>query len=266
MKNYLLVFTAIFSTAYTHAFVDKDALTTTERAIKYSGNIAGAGVGAVGGAASGAVAGYVGGALAQPAVVGATVAGASVAHGELGGMVMAPAAAGLALVDPRNKDTREKDAQRGKVIGAGAGAVAGAAWGLNLRPGDRYLARRHGVSLSVELVSQFYNLNLSQYGMLLKAARKNLDQQTFRTKVGIIFNARFGQDWANKLVFAFDTYGENFQQLYKTSRSLLSVDEQDFIRMVEIGAAMANLYFKTRPNVARMLSNAIDMYSFLGLL
>ncbi len=46
----------------------------------------------------------------------------------------------------------------------------------------------------------------------------------------------------------------------------LTDDERSFVRMVELGAAMANLYYGTKPNRKNAVDSAMKLYKELGIL
>ena len=129
------------------------------------------------------------------------------------------------------------------------------------------LAKYHGVSYKEELVSQFYDINLSQYGSLLDAAVSKANFDYLNELVNEIYTQRFGADWKSRLVDLYGKYKDN-QALFSKSffSKSKSQDEKDFVRMMELGAAMANLYFKTNPQVKTIVKNATAMYQKLGLL
>ena len=83
-----------------------------------------------------------------------------------------------------------------------------------------------------------------------------------------IYPKRFGADWRNRIDALFKKYGSQANQLIsKNSFSpVLTDDERDFVRMVELGAGMANLDYGTKPSPKNTVDSAMKLYKELGLL
>lgn len=197
--------------------------------------------------------------------------GLGVKLGAGAGMAVAPYAIGVPkLMLDADKPFHERmdfaSLNQTVALSRAGGAIVGTVSGFKLsRPAFIYaMARRHAVSYKVEQISQFYNINLGQYGLLLIAAEKK-NPSGIKAAIANIFPQRFGPDWKEQLVRWFDIYAKswtllNWKLFGKTQ------DEKDFIRMVELGAAMANIYFDSKPNKKTMLSNAIKFYKELDFL
>ncbi len=150
----------------------------------------------------------------------------------------------------------------GAVIGAGLGTYAG------YRGGEwaaiRLLAQLHGVNPRIEMVSQYYNINVPQYRPLLVAA-ENQNKKHLLEAIHYIYSQRFGSNWAKRLQKLFKKYHGKAQE-WKISSFSQKGDIKDFLRLVELGAALNNLYSNTLPNWKNRVDLAIELYSDLGLL
>jgi len=135
-----------------------------------------------------------------------------------------------------------------------------------------FLAKLHGVSYRMELISQYYNINLSQYGRLLTAASQKKTDELIKA-IDEAYSLRFGTDWKKRLNQLLKQHGgqASFYVEYPgLSRMGMSAKEKsdvrDFVRMLELGAAMANLYYGTKPNPKNTVDSAIKLYKELELL
>ena len=241
-KHNLVAFTAVSFIFTLSAFEDKPALTSGERTALIASKAVGTAYGALKGA-----------------VIGAS-AGRSV------GTHSALLSEELGLAKRYSTDPN----QRGR-IGSGVGAVAGGAVGGTAGySGSRAaaifaLAKRHGVNFPVEKVSIFYDINLGQYrGLLLAAEEGNMERliQLIPKK----FQQRFGQDWQSEMQTLFEKYADDAVRIMTDRRKRISDKKKKFIRMVELGAAMANLLYKTNPNRKQAYNAALQFYQDLGLL
>lgn len=261
MKKHLIAVLAACSILSIHAlqaaeeqpqaFEDQPALTRAERAAllgaKAVGVVPGALVGRKVGGVAGALAGGVGGGAA-----GAGLGG--IAEGAEGA-----AAGGLIGVG----------------LGGGTGAIAGSLVGIGLGGVAGYrgagsaaiyaLAKLHGVSYRVEAISQYYNINIPQYWQILAVASLQNPDELIQA-IDDVFPLRFGSDWNKRLEQLFKKYGKRAESLLKHSTLTRKKDERDFIRMIELGAAMANLYYGTKPNPKNTFASAKQLYEELGLL
>jgi hypothetical protein len=233
----LLISGVLLSWPLAYAFEDKPALTRAEFGLKIVARQVGVSVGSAVGALAGK---YTGG------------------------------TAGVIAADktPYLKE-KVKRIHSGVIVGAAVGGAIG------IYPGYKAggfvalhaLAKYHGVSYTEEMVSQFYNINLSQYGRLLDAAHSKANFDYLNELINNIYTQRFGADWKERLVILYANYGDKKSLLSKSYfAKSKSQDEKDFVRMMELGAAMANLYFKSKPQVKTIIANATKMYQKLGLL
>lgn len=127
------------------------------------------------------------------------------------------------------------------------------------------LAKLHGVSYRVELVSQYYNINVSQYRQILTmASLQNPD--ALIEAIDEVYPTRFGSDWNKRLEQLFKRYGNRAETLVKHGTFTRKKNVRDFVRMIELGAAMANLYYGTKPNPKNTVDSATKFYKELGLL
>lgn len=246
MKKRTLVAFATFLTISTlSAFEDKPALSTMERAALYGSK----GLGATVGGAAG----------------GATVI---LKHQDFrdnlermtGKYTNIPLQGGYVSSSNRNK-LYERQALLGTGIAAGgyAGYKAGESAAIAT------LARLHGVSYRVESISQYYNINVPQYKKLLLAAQsKNVNN--LLPAIETVYMQRFGSDWKSKLNVLIKKHSRNAQDLMKRGSFNLNGAQKEFARMVELGAAMANLFYSTNPNSKKAYDSAVKLYKELGLL
>ncbi len=127
------------------------------------------------------------------------------------------------------------------------------------------LAKLHGVSYRIEAISQYYNINLSQYVQILTVASLGNPDALIQA-IGEVFPLRFGSDWNKRLERLFQKYSKRAESLIKPTTVIRKKDERDFIRMIELGAAMANLYYGTNPDPKNTVDSATQLYKELGLL
>ncbi len=143
------------------------------------------------------------------------------------------------------------------------GAVGGYKGGKSLAV--LALAKLHGVPYRVEALSQHYNINVSQYKPILEAAASQ-NPELLTQAINEVYTQRFGDDWQARMQKLFKKYRRLRRVLVKDSSFIRKGNLRDFVRMVELGAAMANLYFKTNPNKEYTMNSAIELYQELGLL
>ena len=235
MKKYLAVFTAISLISTVSAFEDKQSLSRAERAFLITLK----GVGTVG------------------AWAGASTVGKKV---------------GLFLSEEMdNSDRLSDEAQNALFLGVLAPFQAAGAGGayFGYKGGNSLailaLAKFHGVSYRVEAISQYYNINAGQYKSILTAAATQ-DPEALLQAINGLYEQRFGENWKERLEKLFKKYRKRARILAKESSFNKKGNLKDFLRMVELGAAMANLYFKTNPNPEYTINSAIELYQELGLL
>jgi len=127
----------------------------------------------------------------------------------------------------------------------------------------------YSVSYSIAKVCLYYNINANQYRKILKAAASR-NKDAMMQAIQEIYPKRFGSDWRNRMKTIFSTYKEQALTLVKRGSfdEKLSDDERDFVRMIELGAAMANLYYGTQPRVFKKwaIDSALKLYKELGIL
>ncbi len=125
------------------------------------------------------------------------------------------------------------------------------------------LAKLHGVSYRMELISQYYNVNLSQYGQLLKVASLHNPDALIQA-IDELFTLRFEADWKKRLEQLFNENSFGWGGIVTKSKNF-----RDFSRMRDLGAAMAHLYYGTKPNLIFKnypVELATKLYKELGLL
>ncbi|HLE76440.1 MAG TPA: hypothetical protein VI521_01565 [Candidatus Babeliales bacterium] len=236
MKKYLAVFTAISLISTVSAFEDKQSLSRAERAFLITLK----GVGTVG-------------AWAGVSTVGAIV--------------------GRSLSNEIHSSDRLSDEAKnvlffGGVLAPLEAAGAGGAY-FGYKGGKSLailaLAKFHGVTYRVEAISQYYNINAGQYKSILTAAATQ-DPEALLQAINGLYEQRFGENWKERLEKLFKKYRKRARILAKESSFNKKGNLKDFLRMVELGAAMANLYFKTNPNPEYTINSAIELYQELGLL
>ncbi len=127
------------------------------------------------------------------------------------------------------------------------------------------LAKLHGVSYRVEAVSQYYDINFSQYGQMLLEAEQE-DADVLIQAISTSYTLRFGSDWHKRLVHLFKKYDKRAEQLMKLGRRVRNKEIRDFLRMMKLGAAMADLYYGTNPSRKNTVDSATLLYKDLGLL
>ncbi len=129
------------------------------------------------------------------------------------------------------------------------------------------LSRNHGVSYRVEKISQYYNINVGQYRTILTAAEQRKADGLIKA-IDELYPKRFGSDWRNRMQTLFAKYEAQAPALVKRGSfdKKLNDDERDFVRMIELGAAMANLYYKTQPSRKNVVDSAMKLYKELGYL
>lgn len=125
----------------------------------------------------------------------------------------------------------------------------------------------YSVSYSIAKVCLYYNINANQYRKILTAAELRKPEGLLNA-INELYPKRFGAEWKAHMKKLFDTYRTQANQLIsKNSFSpVLTDDERDFVRMVELGAGMANLYYGTKPSPKNTVDSAMKLYKELGLL
>lgn len=213
------------------AFEDKPALTTAERAVLAGGKVAGTAVG----------------------LFTATAAGATAASELSRSSIQSPLSRG-----------NTEAALSGAIVGTGAlGGYAGNKAGEYL--GIKALAKYHSVSAKVEATSIYYNINISQYRPILLAAEAK-DAKLLLEAINELFPNRFGVQWKANFSTLFNKYKRSINIILATPVKELSNDKKEFIRYLELGAAMACLFYNTNPKKDDMFSLARKMYEELGIL
>ncbi len=129
-------------------------------------------------------------------------------------------------------------------------------------------AMYHGVGYFIERTSQYYNINIGQYGPLFLNAIAGPDNAVaLKQAIDVLYVQRFGAEWQIRMVTLFETYSERAESLLKyPAFSAQNDDIKDFIRMIQLGAAMANLYYRTNPDPRNTISSATTLYKELDLL
>ncbi len=148
-------------------------------------------------------------------------------------------------------------------IPALSGAVIGYHKGRNLS--TYILAKRHKVDYHVEEVSQYYDINVNQYRPILIAAQ-NKDEAHLKDAVIQVFGERFGADWQRLLYDGFTKYGNYLHYLFRENPAKLSLQDANLRRMIEIGAALENIYFNKQPSFRNVIKEAAQLYGFLDFL
>ncbi len=242
----LLISTFSLTEAESSTFEDKPALTQLEWVALRAAQAAGVAVGGYGGIMAGM---YV---------------GEKAAH-----ILRNP------LVDPTPFSPKKAKMQAGRTLpgitigwvgGLGAGAYLGYKGGKSIA--IRVLAKLHSVSYRIEKISKYYNINVPQYEQILIAAESR-DIIYLKQAIKEVYSQRFGENWKDLLEKLFKKYGRRAEGLLKRYSSLTYVkydEKKDFLRMVELGAAMANLYYGTDPDPKKTVYLAKDLYKELGLL
>ena len=239
MKKCTVAIAALSLISMTCAFEDKPALGRIERAALTTAK----GVGTTAGAVTG------------------TVAGAGLGYGILH---ISPEKDMCSYPKKVSKDLTTVLAVMPTLCGSTvAGIIGGYKGGKSLA--ILALAKLHGVSYRVEAISQHYNINVSQYKPILVAAAAQ-DPEGLLQAIDEVYTQRFGEQWKEKLPKLFKKYRKRARILAKESSFIRKDKLKDFLRIVELGAAMANLYFGTNPNKEYTVNSAIELYEELGLL
>jgi len=161
----------------------------------------------------------------------------------------------MALADPRQYLAK-------------AGIIGMLAWyPLQRFVTTKTFAYSYSVSYSIAKVCLYYNINANQYRTILTAAAsRNADQ--LNQAINTLYPKRFGSEWRSRMKMLFSTYKDQALALVKRGSfdEKLSDDERDFVRMVELGAAMANLYYGISPNKKNAVDVAVKLYKELGIL
>ncbi|TET34099.1 hypothetical protein E3J61_03190 [Candidatus Dependentiae bacterium] len=131
--------------------------------------------------------------------------------------------------------------------------------------GDRLIAWRHGVVYRIEKVARYFNINIEQYKPILIAAYEK-DFQVLHAAMLTIYEQRFGPNWQADLKEFLNRYLGYAQYLVKKRPRALKKNEKELMRMIEIGAALENIYFNKQPSLKNVIKEAARMYSFLGFL
>jgi len=129
------------------------------------------------------------------------------------------------------------------------------------------VARWYNVSHVIAKVCLYYNINANQYRTILTAAEsRNADQ--LNQAINTLYPKRFGSEWRSRMKMLFSQYQADAERLIQQGSfdEKLNDDERDFVRMVELGAAMANLYYGTSPNKKNAVDVAVKLYKELGIL
>ncbi len=246
MKKRTLVAFATFLTISTlSAFEDKPALSTMERAALYGSKGLGA---TVGGAAGGA----------------SVIRKARHFRKNLETITQKYTNIPLdrAYISSSRRNRHYEDRA---LLGTGVAAGGYAGYKAGESAAIAALARLHGVSYRVESISQYYNINVPQYKKLLLAAQsKNMNN--LLPAIETVYTQRFGSDWKDRLPMLIKKYSRNAQDLFKRGSFNLNGAQKEFARMVELGAAMANLFYSTNPNSKKAYDSAVKLYKELGLL
>ncbi len=149
--------------------------------------------------------------------------------------------------------------------GAAACAAGGSIATYNIAGNlvNRLFAWRHGVSYAVEKVVRFYDINIEQYWVLFDAAAKK-DADGLHRAIQDVYERRFGVDWQSRLREFLVDYKDFATYLSGAKKASLSKKECDLIRMIEIGAALENIYFGRAPSRKTSVEAACKIYPFLG--
>jgi hypothetical protein len=240
MKKCLVAIILISLTLSSLAFIDKPALSEDERLASAFART----IGTAGGAYLGATRGYKWGKERALASMPPRVPGR---REHIDSRAFAGGLAGL----------------KTGTLGTGIAAVIGY---QGVKPLTIFaLAKMHGVSYRTEVISQYYDINVGQYYSILVAAANQKPEKLLQA-INTVYIERFGEDWQEQLKKLFKKYRRRARILVKESSFEHGGDVKDFVRMIELGAAMANLYFETNPNKAHTANSAIEMYQELGLL
>ncbi len=163
----------------------------------------------------------------------------------------------------------EKGAQLSGVCGAAGGGLSGAyvVWKGSKKFSTFAIATFHRVSCRAERISQYYNINVSQYRpIFVSVASEQGNAYALKKAVCEVFPKRFGENWQERLVSLFETYGDKARRVLNYSFFRKNDDMREFIRMIELGAAMANLHYGTNPDPKNTVNSAISLYKELDLI
>lgn len=250
MKKYTVAIAALLLISMISAFEDKPALGRAERAALMTAKGIGAATGGIAGSFAGGEVGEGAVSRIAPRPDGSTLYPKGVRYDDKAALLKCEVAdmfiSGPAIY-----------------AGLAGGTVGGYKGGKSLA--ILALAKLHGVPYRVEALSQHYNINVSQYKPILVAAASQ-SPESLTQAINEVYTQRFGEDWQATMQKLFKKYRRRGRVLVKDSSFIRKGNLRDFVRMVELGAAMANLYFKTNPNKEYTINSAIELYQELGLL
>lgn len=128
----------------------------------------------------------------------------------------------------------------------------------------KLFARQNGVSYSVQKIALFYDLNVEQYRAVLERAQvKNSTE--LRDALSVLLAKHCGANWQKELSEFLMHYRDFATYLVGLKRSSLNERELLMLRMIEIGAALENLYFGSKPSKKQMVAQAAKLYQQIGL-
>jgi hypothetical protein len=261
MKKHLLATSAILSLITNIcAFEDKPSLTRTEQAALYGTQAIGVGVGGTAGYLTGRALGK----NLGPAVLYVRARRAAQKADRRTGLGRrAQQAATRALMVLEGEEYE----RRGSTIGKKAGIIAGTYAGFKAGKSAviAALAHLHGVSPRIEEISQQYNINVTQYRQILTVAEQGNPDELLQA-IEKVYPQRFGSNWKHQIKKLFKRYKGKASDFLLAHSFREKGKIKEFLRMVELGAAMANLFYKTNPNLKNTHSSAIKLYQELGLL
>ncbi len=120
----------------------------------------------------------------------------------------------------------------------------------------------------MEKISQFYDININQYGAVLSAADER-DKEAIKTEMDTVLAQQFGSHWRQKIAdcFKFDNYLFYLLNKRQKKNAEFTDQEKEDIRLIELGAALEDLYVCTTPSKEnkRIIKSALALYEFLDL-
>ena len=180
----------------------------------------------------------------------------------VGGLLGATAGIPLAYYGARSYYQKEQIyIFSGAVACAMTGATIGATCANSMA--NMICARRHKVNVRAERVSRYYAINIDQYWPLVQAAIKK-DAKALNNAITECFNEHFGQSWQADLEDLLLNYPDFAAYLRAVKKKKMNKKEADLIRIIELGAALENIYFGSKISRKLMIAQAQKMFPFIG--
>ncbi len=170
---------------------------------------------------------------------------------------------GIPVIDSSMKNYYRDDTQAACGVALCAAGFTGGYTAMDALA-TQLFARQNGVSYSVQKIALFYDINVEQYRAVLERAQTK-NSTALCDALSVLLAQHCGANWQKELSEFLTHYRDFAAYLIGLKRSSLNERELLMLRMIEIGAALENLYFGSKPSKKQMVAQAAKLYQQIGI-